>query len=152
MFLLLLILFKIFYLFIILLLKNWCSMEFDTFGLSVKDLSTWNMITRCNSSDPLYMIRLPSHSALSLHPTAPLALVASTSTCHRRLGHLDVDVLSKLSHDSSPICSRRTHDLCNTCQLCRHTRLPFVNSTSPTDNNFDLWTSPIDSIYDYNII
>jgi hypothetical protein len=24
---------------------NWCSMEFDSFGLSVKDLSTKNVIT-----------------------------------------------------------------------------------------------------------
>jgi hypothetical protein len=32
--------------------NNWCSMEFDPFGLSVKDLSTWNVITRCNSSGP----------------------------------------------------------------------------------------------------
>jgi hypothetical protein len=32
---------------------NWCSMTFDPFGLSMKDLSTWNVITRCNSSEPL---------------------------------------------------------------------------------------------------
>jgi hypothetical protein len=31
---------------------NWCSIEFDPFGLSVKDLSTRNMLTRCNSSGP----------------------------------------------------------------------------------------------------
>jgi hypothetical protein len=31
---------------------NWCSIEFDPLGLSMKDLSTWNMITRCNSSGP----------------------------------------------------------------------------------------------------
>jgi hypothetical protein len=31
---------------------NWCSIEFDLLGLSVKDLSTRNMITRCNSSSP----------------------------------------------------------------------------------------------------
>jgi hypothetical protein len=28
---------------------NWCSMEFDPFDISVKDLATRNMITRCNS-------------------------------------------------------------------------------------------------------
>jgi hypothetical protein len=32
---------------------NWCSMEFDPFGLSVKDLSTRNMITTCDSLGPL---------------------------------------------------------------------------------------------------
>jgi hypothetical protein len=31
---------------------NWCSFEFDPFGLSVKDLSTRNMIAKCNSSGP----------------------------------------------------------------------------------------------------
>lgn len=30
---------------------NWCSMEFDPFGLSVKDLSTRNTIARFNSHD-----------------------------------------------------------------------------------------------------
>jgi hypothetical protein len=39
---------------------NWCSIEFDPFGLSVKDLSTRNTIARCNSSGPLYTMRLPS--------------------------------------------------------------------------------------------
>jgi hypothetical protein len=44
---------------------NWCSTEFDPFGLSVKDLSKRNVITRCNSSGPLYTMRLPSHLAPS---------------------------------------------------------------------------------------
>jgi hypothetical protein len=61
---------------------NWCSIEFDLFGLYVKDLSTRNVITRCNSLEPLYTMRLPSHPAPSSHVTAPLALVASTSTWH----------------------------------------------------------------------
>jgi hypothetical protein len=39
---------------------NWCSMEFDPFGLSEKDFSTRNVITRCNSSGSLYTMRLPS--------------------------------------------------------------------------------------------
>jgi hypothetical protein len=52
---------------------NWCSMEFNPFGLSVKDLSMQNEITRCNTSGALYMMHLPSHPA-------PSALVASVST------------------------------------------------------------------------
>jgi hypothetical protein len=31
---------------------NWCSMEFDPYGLSVKDLSSWNVIARCDSLGP----------------------------------------------------------------------------------------------------
>ena len=61
---------------------NWCSMEFDPFGLSVKDLSTQKVITRCNSSGPLYTMCLPSHPPLS-PASAPSALVASASTWHR---------------------------------------------------------------------
>jgi hypothetical protein len=39
-------------------------MKFNPFGLSVKDLTTKNVIVRSNSTGPLYMMRLPS---LSLH-------------------------------------------------------------------------------------
>jgi hypothetical protein len=30
---------------------NWCSLEFDPFGLSVKDLTTRNVIAMSNSTD-----------------------------------------------------------------------------------------------------
>jgi hypothetical protein len=113
-------------------------MEFDPFDLSVKDLSTQNVITRCNSLGPLYTMHLPSHPSPSSPTSAPSALVASASAWHRRLSHPGVDVLSKLSHDSSVVCFRRTHDLCHACQLGRHIRLPFVSSNSRADNNFDL--------------
>jgi hypothetical protein len=130
---------------------NWCSMEYDPFGLSMKDLSTRNMITRCDSSRPLYTMCLPSRSTPSSSVAAPTALVASASTWHRRLGHPSVDTMSKLSNASSVICSRRTHDLCHACQLGHHTHMPFVSFASNADNHFDLihcdlWTSPIVSI------
>jgi hypothetical protein len=129
-------------------------MEFDPFGLSVKDLSTWNVITRCNSLRPLYMMHLPSQPAPSSSASAPSALVASTFTWHHRLGHPGIDVLSKLSHDSSIICSKRSHDLCHACQLGCHFCLPFVGSNSRADNIFDLihcdlWTSPVVSVSGY---
>jgi hypothetical protein len=73
------------------------------FGLSVKDLSMQNVITRCNSSGTLYMMHMSSHLGPSSHVAAPLALVASAPTWHRRIGHPSVDVLSKLSSDSSVI-------------------------------------------------
>jgi hypothetical protein len=133
---------------------NWCSIEFDLFGLSGKDISTRNMITRCNSLGTLYMMRLPSHPAHSSSAFSPSALVASMSTWHRHLAHPSVDVLSKLSHDSSVVCSSRTHDLCHDCQLGHHIRLPFASSNTRADNNFDLiycdlWTSLIVSISGY---
>jgi hypothetical protein len=64
------------------------------------------------------------------------------------------NVLSKLSHDSSVVCPRSTHDLCHACQLGHHIHLPFVSSNNHTDNNFDLihfglWTSPVVSVSGY---
>jgi hypothetical protein len=82
---------------------NWCSMKFDMFSLYVKDLSMRNVITKRNSSGPLYTIHLPSHPAPSSPVVAPLSLVASASTWHRRLDHPGVDVLPKLCNDSSVI-------------------------------------------------
>jgi hypothetical protein len=53
---------------------NWCSMEFYPFGLSVKDLTTRNVIVRSNSTGPLYTMRLPSSF------TSPSTVVAAVAT------------------------------------------------------------------------
>jgi hypothetical protein len=84
---------------------NWCSMEFDLFGLSVKDLTTRNVIARSNSTGPLYMLRLLSSTASNRTSSCAMSAIAAprilaaviTSTWHRRLGHLDPDTLSSLS-------------------------------------------------------
>jgi hypothetical protein len=72
------------------------------------------------------MMHLPSHPTPSSPASAPSVLVASASTWHRRLRHPGVDVLSKLSHDSSVVCSRRIHDLYHACQLGHHIHLPVL--------------------------
>jgi hypothetical protein len=67
---------------------NWCSMEFDLFDLSVKDLTTKNAIIRSNSTDPLYTMRLlrsltPSSAMwppLLLFPTPLLLLLRPRGT------------------------------------------------------------------------
>jgi hypothetical protein len=129
-------------------------MEFDPFDLSVKDLSSWDVIARCNGSGPLYTMCMPSHSTPSPCVAPAAALAVSASTWHHRLGHPGVDALSKLSSNSSAICSRRTHDFCHACQLGHHNCMPFVSSTSRTDNifdliHYDLWTSSIISVSGY---
>jgi hypothetical protein len=50
---------------------NHCSVEFDLFGLSVKDLCSRSMIMRCSSSGPLYT----HHPLHPLRPLAPLLLL-----------------------------------------------------------------------------
>jgi hypothetical protein len=123
---------------------NWCSMEFNPFDLSVNDLSTWNVITRCDSLRPLYTMHLPSRST-------PLSSVAAPTT---------LVVLVTLASTLCPSCIMLLASfalgahmiyICHTCQLGRHTRMPFVSFTSRADNNFDLihydlWTSPIVNI------
>jgi hypothetical protein len=42
---------------------NSCSVEFDTSGLSVKDLATVRPLLRCDSTGPLYTLRLPVSAA-----------------------------------------------------------------------------------------
>jgi hypothetical protein len=136
---------------------NWCSMEFDPFGLSVKDLSTQNVIVRSNSTGPLYTLRLPgtttpSPSAMAALAAAPHALAAvAPTTWHRRLSHPGPDALSSLSRSSFIHCTSNKHEFYHACQLGKHTRLPFHSSSHRAEHPFDLihldlWTSPVVSV------
>ena len=124
-------------------IDNNCSVEFDPFGCSVKDLPTRSEIVRCNSSGPLYPL-LPSASALLAS--------SSPSLWHQRLGHPGHETLSKLAQSAAIKCTSSTTDgLCHACQLGRHIRLPFHASSSRASHMFqllhcDLWTSPITSV------
>jgi hypothetical protein len=59
---------------------NWCSMESDPFSLSVKDLTTKNVIVRSNSTGPLYTMRLPRSLTPSSSAVAALAAVPHALT------------------------------------------------------------------------
>jgi hypothetical protein len=102
-------------------IDNWCSMEFDPFGLSVKDLSTRNVIVSSNSTGPLYTLRLPGSTTPSVGAMAALvatphvlAAVAPT-TWHRRLGHPGPDTLSSLSRSFFIHCTSNKHEFCHAC-------------------------------------
>ena len=125
-------------------IDNNCSVDFDPSGCSVKDLLSRRLIARCNSSGPLYPLRLPvAHS---------LAAATESTLWHRRLGHPGQEALSQLASSGLPACRHDTSSsLCHACQLGRHLRLPFPVSTSRATHNFDLihcdlWTSPILSV------
>jgi hypothetical protein len=136
---------------------NWCSIEFDHFGLSVKDLTTRNVIARSNSTDPLYTLRPPSSTASSHTSLCAMSAIATphilaavaTPMWHRRLGYPDPDALSSLSRSSFISYTSTTHDFCHACG--KHTRLPFSSSLSHAEKSFDLlhpdlWTSPVVSV------
>jgi hypothetical protein len=130
---------------------NNCSIEFDPFGLSVKDLQTRSVIARCNSMGDLYPFFSPTPTS-----TTALTVAASSATLwHRRLGHIDHEALSKLISSHAISCNKRddTH-ICHACQLGRHVRLPFSVSNSCASLPFDLiycdlWTSPVVSVSGY---
>jgi hypothetical protein len=123
---------------------NWCSIEFDPFGLSLKDLTIKNVIVRSNSIGPLYTMRLPgsltpSSSAMAALAAVPHVLtVVAPTTWHHRLGHPGPDVLSSLSRSSFIQCTSKKHDFCHLCQLGKHTRLPFCSSSHCAEHPFDL--------------
>jgi hypothetical protein len=135
---------------------NSCSMEFDSFGLFVKDLATRRVLARYDSSGPLYTLPLPTFTT----PTRcvvlyALATAASSATWHRHLGHPGPDIISKLSSSSAITCHRgRDDSLCHAYQLGRHIRLPFPSSSTQAVQHFDLvhcdlWTSPVLSLSGY---
>jgi len=126
-------------------IDNNCSVEFDPAGCSVKVLPSRTEIVRCNSSGPLYPLRLPPAHSLVAQDSSPL--------WHRRLGHPGHEALSKLASSTSRHISDCS-DLCHACQLGRHVRLPFYSSTSRASSKFDLihcdlWTSPVVSVSGY---
>jgi hypothetical protein len=138
---------------------NWCSMEFDPFGLFVKDLTTRNMIARSNSTGPLYKLRLLSSTTsrytssctMSVIDVPRILVVVATSTWHRHLGHPGPNALSSLSRSIFISCTSTTHNFCHACQLGKHTRLPFFSSSSCAEKAFDLlqldlWTSLVVSV------
>jgi hypothetical protein len=63
---------------------NFCSIEFDPFGFSVKDLQMKTVIFHCNSSGDLYTMPPPTKSN---EVFAFLSTVITAEVWHRRLGH-----------------------------------------------------------------
>jgi hypothetical protein len=60
---------------------NHVSIEFDPFGISVKDLETQALIARHNSLGDLY----PFPGVMSASPTSSTTFIASVNLWHRRL-------------------------------------------------------------------
>jgi transposase InsO family protein/uncharacterized membrane protein YgcG len=132
--------------------------EFDSSGLSVKDSETQRPLLRCDSTGPLYTLRLPHatpSSSSTPTTTATFAATMSSTTWHRRLGHPGRDALMQLTRSATIQCTRSNDEhLCHACQLDRHVRLPFCSSSSHATHAFDLvhcdlWTSPITSMSGY---
>jgi hypothetical protein len=79
---------------------NFVSVEFDPFGLSLKDYLTKDKIAHFNSSSDLYSL----HGVSAAAP--PTSMVALVDLWHRRLGHPNNVVLSSLLSEFSIPCNR----------------------------------------------
>lgn len=127
---------------------NWCSIEFDPFGFSVKDLQTQKVLLRSESSGDLYYV--PSH--LNKEKSESTFIIESSSLWHNRLGHTNNESLQSLISSNSLSCNKdRLPSCCNACQLGKHLKLPFYKSNSHVSKPFelihsDVWTSPVMSL------
>jgi hypothetical protein len=99
---------------------NSCSIEFDAFGFSIKELRTGRVILHCNSAGDLYTIS----SAVPVVAHAMLA--ASTSLWHRP----GPAVLASLRKNNLISCNKVDASLCHASQLGKHVCLLFSTSTS----------------------
>lgn len=121
-------------------IDNYCSIQFDPYGFSVKDLLTGTVILRCNSIGPLYSMCQDLHHAAFV-PQQHL------DRWHRRLGHPGHTTMSRLAPPHT--CHNKTWlSLCHACQLGKNVRKHFHPSSSRTFRPFerlhcDLWTSPV---------
>jgi hypothetical protein len=113
---------------------NLVSIEFDNFGLSVKDYLTKVEIARFNSSGDLYTL----HGAPAADP--PTSMAASVDLWHHRLGHPHTATLSSTLSEFSINCTRDIHNssVCPLCQQGKHVRLPFYSSHSASTFPFEL--------------
>ena len=116
---------------------NSCSIEFDPFGFSVKDLQTGKKILRSDSTGDLYPV-LPSTNKVSAHSAF---LTTSSSVWHQRLAHPSPQTLQFLISTFNLPCNKKDHSkLCNACQLGKQIKLPFSNSVSNVTEPFKLFT------------
>jgi hypothetical protein len=88
---------------------NHCSMEFDPWGLTICHLPSRAVLTRYDSSGPLYSLHSPSTSLTSVALHA-LATTTTSAVWHHRLKHPGPDVMSQLSSHSDISYSRGSSD------------------------------------------
>ncbi|GJX87534.1 ribonuclease H-like domain-containing protein [Tanacetum coccineum] len=121
---------------------NNCAVEFDAFGLSVKDVLTRHILVRCDSSIDIYPVASPSSTPHAL-------LSVSLSTWHQCLRHPGEDVLRSLMSRQFISCNKeKSSHLYHACQLGKYVRRPFASSESVITRSFkivhfDISTSPI---------
>ena len=131
---------------------NNVSIEFDPHGFSIEDLPTRTVMLRCESSGELYPLRQPRNLALS-------ASAETVDLWHQHLGHPGSHSLVQVLRSFDFRCNKSAAHVCHSCQLGKHTRLPFSSSNTVSYFPFqlvhsDVWTSPVysNSGYKYYLV
>lgn len=121
---------------------NWCYVDFDPFGLSVKDCLTGITLLRCNSSSDLYTVP----GLLKSPPSQSAFLTISSNTWHKRLAHTNKDSLRSVIASNQLSCNKKPLSFsCLPYQLGKQIKLPFVTSNSQVSKpaeliHSDVWT------------
>lgn len=89
---------------------NLCSVEFDPFGFSVKDLQTRKTLLRSDSSGELYPVP-PSLQNSQLHSAF---VCNSPDLWHKRLAHANNETLKSVL-SSFQLCNKDSLPFCNAC-------------------------------------
>ncbi|GKC18445.1 ribonuclease H-like domain-containing protein [Tanacetum coccineum] len=115
--------------------------------------SAWNMDTVLSLS-----VNIRGTNVLDIQEVTcyvvlfPHAFLVSQHTWHQRLGHPGGEELRRLvSSNFISYNKEKPLVLCHACQLGKHVRVPFVNSSTASSSCFDIihsdvWTSPILSL------
>ncbi|GJZ81120.1 ribonuclease H-like domain-containing protein [Tanacetum coccineum] len=110
---------------------NYCTVEFDPFGFSVKDFQNHRVLLRCDSTGPLYPVTKPS--------PIPQVYLTSQYTWYQHLGHPGSEVLRSVISNNSISCNKeKSPVLCHACQLGKHVRLSFVSFSTFVQFCFDI--------------
>jgi len=126
-----------------------------------KDLQTKEILLQGPSKAGLYPMFLQqlkfnksSPKAAMLSPfTALLGVTAPFQVWHSRLGHPSDTIISSLVKNSLiPVSgSKKSQTLCESCQVAKSHKLPFLESNNRSSRpleliHSDVWTSPITSV------
>ncbi|KAG7542778.1 GAG-pre-integrase domain [Arabidopsis thaliana x Arabidopsis arenosa] len=129
---------------------NWCSVDFDPFGFTVKDLPSRKVLLRCESSGDLYSLPATFNKTPSSSPTALLA--STPELWHKRLGHAQNSSLRSVFNSNPSLCNKGPAPIsCEPCILGKSIKQPFFTSHTKVHKPFeivhsDLWTSPLPSM------
>jgi hypothetical protein len=135
---------------------NSCSMEFDPFDLSVKDLATRRVLVRYDSTDPLYTLPLsylehPYPTCCPIRPGCCCFLRHLISSPWPPQPRCPLQDIKQLSYH---LPSRQRRFLVPCLPAWSARQLPFSSSSSRAIQPFalvhcDLWTSLVPSVSGY---